>query len=252
LIQASVAVTVVVAVVADDGGDVGGIVVALVGADVGTSVVVALVGTNVGTNVGSSSIVGSEVYTVGGATGSPDGGMKIGICGGSVGGPTGATGVKEGATGATGWNESVGTGFSPIGWNDSTLFTTIGSCTGFSPIGSPEGGIMMGRSDGSTDGSEVASLSLNSSPVAPKGVSVLTVTDFTVTPVLALTTRFELTAASFGVGRCDRNSLSLFPFLAATGASEGSKLTEGIVDSHHFPRTFLMRFFLSAVSLSES
>lgn len=97
----------------------------------------------------------------------------------------------------------------------------------------------MGRSVGSTDGSEVASGALNSSPGGSKvpiglGVPLCFVSTF----VLAETTGFVLTAVPLGVGSAVRNSLSLPPFSAVTGAPDGSKLTEGISDSHHFPRTF--------------
>jgi hypothetical protein len=124
--------------------------------------------------------------------------MKIGFSTGASEG--GSTGVNEGAVGATGWNESV---FTPTG-------------TGFSPIGSPEGGILMGVPVGSTDGAEVPSKSLNSNPSGPpKGGSEgggLIVSDFALTFVVTSTAGFFLTAKAFGVGSSVRVSPSLPPF----------------------------------------
>ena len=66
--------------------------------------------------------------------------------------------------------------------------------------------------------------------------------------------RFQSPIDGFELGDSDKYpySTSLPPSRKTEGAPVGSKLTEGIEDSHHFPRTFVISSPLTADCLKES
>ena len=97
-------------------------------------------------------------------------------------------------------------------------------------------GLSVGVELGLSDGVWVASAPLNSSPGAPYG------NDGSMDGWLD--GEEDGVALGFAegvmVGSLVLSSISAPPCSKAIGEPDGSKLTEGISDSHHFPRTFVI------------